>query len=47
MSDFLTLDELPAIHRKLIEESGGSQGLRDLNGLESALMRPQTGYYDE
>jgi len=45
MSDFLTIDELLAIHHKLIEEFGGSQGLIDSGALESALMRPQAGYY--
>jgi len=47
MSDFLTLDELFAIHQKLIVEFGGSPGLRDKGALESALMRPQTGYYQD
>lgn len=45
MSDFLTLDELLAIHQKLIKEFGGSPGLRDKGALESALMRPQISYY--
>ena len=45
MSDFLKLDELLAIHYGLIEEFGGSHGLRDIGVLESALMRPQIGYY--
>ncbi len=45
MSDFLTVDELLTIHYKLIEEFGGSHGLIDIGALESALMRPQTGYY--
>lgn len=45
MSDFLTLDELLVMHHQLIEEFGGSHGLRDKGALESALMRPQTGYY--
>ena len=47
MSDFLTLDELLAMHQKLIEEFGGSPGLRDKGALESALMRPQIGYYQD
>jgi death-on-curing protein len=29
----------------LIERFGGSHGLRDQGALESALARPQTGYY--
>jgi death-on-curing protein len=38
-------DEVLLIHRGLIERFGGSQGLRDRGALESALARPQTGYY--
>jgi death-on-curing protein len=34
-----------AIHRDQIEKYGGSDGLRDAGMLESALYRPQTGYY--
>ena len=45
MSDFITLDEILLIHHRLIEEFGGSPGLRDKAALESAIMRPQTGYY--
>jgi death-on-curing protein len=41
----LTLDETQAIHERLIERFGGSAGVRDLGLLESALYRPQTGYY--
>ena len=47
MSDFLTVDELLAMHQKLITTFGGSPGLRDKGALESALMRPQTGYYQD
>jgi len=42
---FLSLDEARAIHERLIEKFGGTPGLRDLGLLESALFRPQTGYY--
>ena len=42
---FLTLDEALAIHERLIEHFGGPEGVRDLGLLESALFRPQTGYY--
>jgi death-on-curing protein len=42
---FLTVDEVLAIHERLIEEFGGPSGLRDAGLLESALFRPQTGYY--
>ena len=44
--NFPTLEELLAIHTALIAEFGGSPGLRDGGALESALMRPQLGYYD-
>jgi len=44
---FLSLDEILAIHDRLIEAFGGADGVRDLGSLESALYRPQTGYYDD
>ncbi len=34
-----------SIHKTLIDRFGGSYGIRDVGGLESALARPQTGYY--
>lgn len=40
-----TLREVLELHRILIERFGGQDGIRDLGLLESALMRPQTGYY--
>jgi death-on-curing protein len=42
---FLSLDELLVIHERLIERFGGAPGVRDKGMLESALFRPQTGYY--
>jgi len=42
-----TLDEAIELHSYLIERFGGSQGIRDLGLLESALFRPQTGYYED
>ena len=44
---FLSLDEAVAIHERLIEKFGGTPGLRDMGLLESALFRPQTGYYSD
>ncbi len=35
-----------AIHDIAVHEFGGSLGLRDAGALESAIMRPQLGYYD-
>ena len=34
------------MHAALIDEWGGSKGLRDMGALEAALLRPQMGYYD-
>lgn len=42
---FLSLEEALAIHERLIEKFGGTPGIRDHGLLESALFRPQTGYY--
>ena len=44
---FLSLDEVVEIHTVLIERFGGPEGIRDLGLLESALFRPQTGYYND
>lgn len=44
---FLSLDEVIVIHERLIEKFGGTQGVRDKGLLESALFRPQTGYYTD
>jgi death-on-curing protein len=44
---FLTLDEALVIHERLIEKFGGPTGIRDTGMLESALYRPQTGYYPD
>ena len=40
-----TLAETLRLHEVLIERLGGKAGVRDMGLLESALMRPQTGYY--
>ena len=41
-----TLDEALELHSVLLARFGGAGGVRDLGLLESALSRPQTGYYD-
>ena len=43
---FPNMDEVMAIHDDQLDRFGGEPGLRDLGALESALMRPQIGYYD-
>lgn len=47
MSDrvYLTIAEILAIHQLQIEEYGGVHGVRDQGLLESAVFRPQVGYY--
>ena len=44
---FLSVAEVLAIHHLQIEEYGGAQGIRDHGLLESAVFRPQTGYYND
>lgn len=44
---YLTVAEVIAIHHHQIEEYGGVHGLRDQGALESAVFRPQTGYYGD
>lgn len=44
---FLSVDETIAISERLIEKFGGASGIRDKGLLESALFRPQTGYYND
>ena len=43
---FPTIEEVVSIHDDQIAQFGGSPGLRDMGALESALLRPQMGYYD-
>ncbi|MGH8034451.1 MAG: type II toxin-antitoxin system death-on-curing family toxin [Lysobacterales bacterium] len=43
---FLSVDETLASHDRLIEKFGGAPGIRDRGLLESALYRPQCGYYE-
>ena len=45
MTDYLTTVEVLAIHTDQIDRYGGAHGVRDHGLLESALYRPQTGYY--
>jgi death-on-curing protein len=43
----LSRDEVLAIHERVIETFGGADGVRDPGLLESALYRPQSGYYED
>lgn len=42
---FPTLEEVLFLHTRLVERFGGMKGVRDLGLVESALMRPRSGYY--
>ena len=44
-ASYLTTIEVIAIHDVLIDAFGGSHGIRDMGALESAIFRPQSGYY--
>jgi death-on-curing protein len=43
---YLTIAEVLAIHKLQIDQYGGLDGIRDRGLLESAVFRPQTGYYN-
>jgi death-on-curing protein len=38
---YLTLAEMLELHRLVIEQSGGSKGVRDLGALQSAVAQPR------
>jgi death-on-curing protein len=46
VTEYVTTADALFFHRQLIEQYGGAAGVRDVGALESALHRPQTGYYD-
>ena len=43
---FPSVEEVIATHDAVISIWGGTPGLRDMGALESALFRPQMGYYE-
>jgi len=43
--DYLTLEDALFIHSAQLRLFGGAAGVRDFGLIESALLRPQTGYY--
>ena len=45
--DYLTVADVIGMHTVLVKRYGGAPGLRDPGALESALFRPQTGYYED
>ena len=46
MTEYVTFADALFFHKHLIDRYGGAPGVRDAGALESALHRPQTGYYD-
>jgi death-on-curing protein len=44
MIRYLTLEEVLELHRLALERSGGLGGVRDLNGLDSALAQPRMAF---
>ena len=46
MTEYLTTADALFFNKLLIERYGGAPGIRDVGALESALHRPQTGYYE-
>lgn len=47
MAEYLRVVEVLTPHAILIDEFGGTDGVRDLGALEAAVFRPQTGYYED
>jgi death on curing protein len=43
---YVTLGEVVALHRAILEVSGGAPGIRDLGALESALAQPRASFGD-
>jgi death on curing protein len=43
---YLTVGEVLQIHHQQIDNYGGAHGTRDKGLLESAVFRPQVGYYN-
>ena len=44
---YLTITEVLELHRRIIRQSGGSHGVRDMAALESAIAQPQQTFGGE
>ena len=44
---YLNLDQILQLQKDTIEGEGGAPGIRDIDGLESAIAQPQTNYFDQ
>jgi death on curing protein len=47
MIRYLTLIEVLELHRKILEQSGGALGIRDMGLLESAIAQPRMTFSGE
>lgn len=45
MSRYLTVAEVVEINAEMVRKFGGTHALRDAGLLQSAVARPQSGYY--
>jgi death-on-curing protein len=45
--NYLTVEQVAFLHARLIEETGGSHGIRDIGLLQSAVARPQATFDGE
>ncbi|MFT5427054.1 MAG: death-on-curing protein [Gammaproteobacteria bacterium] len=43
----MTLSDVLTMHDVLMQRYGGASGIRDMGAVESALHRPQSGYYED
>ena len=41
---YLSLAEVIELHRRVVDQSGGAQGLRDTGRLESAVAQPRISF---
>ncbi len=44
---YLTLSEVLDLHRRVIDQSGGAAGVRELGGVEAAVAQPQMTFGGE
>lgn len=44
---YLTLTEVLDLHRRILEQSGGAGGVRDMGAVESAIAQPQMTFDED
>lgn len=45
MMKYLAIEDIVRIYKRIIESSGGLDGIRDIGGLESAVIQPQMNVF--